>query len=181
MQGEIAYRLTTMLPVAPETASSIEKILQGQLMGDGSSDLKDVGGLDALVSVLNNADRATERKILEYLEEIEASIAENVKLRMFVYEDIANLDTRAIQRIIREAEQDDMRLSLKGAAQAVKDAMFSNMSERAAEALKEDLETMGPVKVKDVEAARRRIVATVRRLEDAGEITIREDTEEVID
>lgn len=178
VQGRVAYRLTAMQPVPREIVRAVEEAVRVKLAKEGTGDLREVGGLQALVTILNNADRPTESKILEYLEQTEASIAESVREMLFVFEDIVNLDDRALQVVIREVEQEDMRLSLKGASDEMKEVFFKNMSERAAEAMKEDLEMMGPVKVRDVEAARRRMLAVIRRLEEAGEITLRQDEEE---
>ena len=180
VQGKVAYRLTSMQPVAPEMVKAVEEVLRAKISKDATGDLKNVGGLQSLVAILNNADRTTEGKIMKYLEGTESAIAESVKSMMFVFEDTIKLDDRAIQIIIRELEQEDLRLSLKGAMQEIKDLFFRNMSERAAETLREDLEMMGPVRRKDVEAAQRRVVAVIRRLDEAGEISLREEDEEVV-
>jgi flagellar motor switch protein FliG len=181
IQGAVAHRLTAMQPVAPDVVTYIEDILKSKLVRDGATgDLKSVGGLQSLVMILNNADRPTEGKIMQYLEQAESDIAESVKQMMFVFEDILTLDDRAVQAIICDLEQDDLRLSMKGASDEIKEMFFRNMSERAAEALKEDLEMLGPVKRRDVEAAQRRVVAVVRKLDETGEISLRPDSEEVI-
>jgi flagellar motor switch protein FliG len=180
MQGAIAYRLTSMRPVAPEIVKAIDEKLKEKLAREGTGVLRSVGGLQSLVTILNNADRSTESKILEYLEQTGSGIAENVRQMMFVFEDIIKLNDRMLQLIIRELDQEDLRLSLKGASEEIKDAFFRNMSERAAEVLRDDLEMMGPVKLRDVEAARRRVVAVIHRLDEAGEISIRPDDEEIV-
>ena len=180
MQGKVAHRLTSMQPVAPEIVRTIEDILRAKIPREGTDDLKAVGGIQSLVTILNNSDRSTENKILEYLEKTEAGVADNVRQMLFAFENIVHLDDRTLQIIIRELEQEDLRLSLKGVDEGVKEAFFRNMSERAAEALKEDIEMLGPVKVRDVEAARRRVVSVIRRLEEAGEISLQPDNEEVI-
>jgi len=180
LQGKAAYKLTSIRPVASDIVRAIEETVKTRLSKESAGSLRIVGGVQALVTILNNADRSLEKKIFEYLEGTEPSIAESVKQLMFVFEDITTLDDRAVQAIIRDSEQEDLRLSLKGASDVVKETFFKNMSERAAEAMKEDLEMLGSVRVRDVEAAQRRIVAVVRKLEGAGEISLRQDSEEVI-
>ncbi len=180
LQGKIAFRMTSMQPVALEVVQAIEEIIKQRMSTDGGGDRRAVGGLQSLVSILNNADRSTENKILEFLQQAESSIAENVRELMFVFEDIITLDDRSLQVVIRELEQDDLRLALKGATDEIKEAFFRNMSERAADALKEDLDMMGPVKRRDVEAAQRRVVSVIRRLEESGDISLRTEEEDVI-
>jgi len=178
MQGDVAYRLGYMQSVSPEIAESVERILEKKLAKEGSTALKAVGGVSSLVAILNNADRATESKILEYLDTVEAGVADSVREMLFVFEDIAKLDDTALRAILQEADQEDVRLAMKGSTEAIRESFFRNMSERACEAMKEDLEMMGRVKVKDVEAAQRRIMAVVRRLDEAGTISIRQDNDE---
>jgi flagellar motor switch protein FliG len=180
LQGKVAFRMTSMQPVAFEVVESIEEIVKQRMTTDGHGDRRAVGGLQSLVSILNNADRSTENKILEFLQQAESTVAENIREMMFVFEDIITLDDRSLQIVIRELEQDDLRLALKGATDEIKEAFFRNMSERAAEALKEDLEMMGPVKRRDVEAAQRRVVSVVRRLEESGDINLRTQEEDII-
>lgn len=180
VQGNVAYRLTSMRPVAPEVVKSIDDILRDKLSRERRGALRSVGGVQSLVTILNNADRSTEGKIMEYLEQTQADIAESVKQLMFVFENMVSLDDRALQLIIRELDPDDLRLSLKGTPEEIKATFFKNMSERAVDVLKEDLEMMGPVKLRDVEAARRRVVAVVHRLDEIGEISIRPNEEEVV-
>lgn len=180
LQGRVAFRMTSMQPVASEVVRAIEEIIKQRMASDGGGDRRAVGGLQSLVSILNNADRSTENKILEFLQQTEATIADNVREMMFVFEDVVTLDDRSLQAVIREMEQDDLRLALKGATDEIKEAFFRNMSERASEALKEDLEMMGPVKRRDVEAAQRRVVSVIRRLEESGEINLRSDEEDII-
>ena len=130
------------------------------------------GGIDAVVSLINSADRTTERNIMEYLEENDPELAEEIKKRLFVFEDILRLDDRALQRIMREVDMKDLSLALKGATEELKAKFFKNMSKRAAEMLKEDMDYMGPVRVKDVEEAQQKVVNVVRGLEEQGEIVI---------
>lgn len=180
MQGDVAYRLGYMQSVSPEIAEAVEEILEAKLSREGNTALKAVGGVNSLVAILNNADRATETKILDYLETVEAGVAESVREMLFVFEDMVKLDDQALRTILQESEQEDIRLSLKGSTEAIRQAFCKNMSERAAEAMKEDLEMMGRVKVRDVEAAQRRVMAVVRRLDEAGTISIRASGEEFV-
>lgn len=180
VQGDVAYRLGYMQSVSPKIAEAVEEILETKLSREGNTALKAVGGVNSLVAILNNADRATEAKILDYLEAVEAGVAESVREMLFVFDDIAKLDDTALRAILQETEQEDVRLAMKGSIETIREAFFKNMSERAAEAMKEDLEMMGRVKVRDVEAAQRRVMAVVRRLDEAGTISIRSDNEEFI-
>lgn len=180
IQGDVAYRLGYMQSVSPEIVEALEAVLESKLSREGTATLKAVGGVNSLVSILNNADRATETKILDYLETVESGVAESVREMLFVFEDIAKLDDVALRAILQESEQEDIRLAMKGSTESIRQAFFKNMSERAAEAMKEDLEMMGRVKIRDVEASQRRIMAVVRRLDDAGTISIRSDNEEFV-
>lgn len=178
LQGNIAYRLTSMKPVDIDIVHTIDSVLRERIARSSSGDMKAVGGLQSLVTILNNADRSTENKIISYLEQTESDIADSVKQMLFVFEDIVNLDDKAIQSVIRELDQEDLRLSLKGASEEIREVFFRNMSERAVQALREDLEMMGSVRRRDVEAAQRRVVSVIRSLEEAGEISTRPDEEE---
>ena len=128
--------------------------------------------MKAVVEVLNGVDRSTERTILDALEIQDPELAEEIKKRMFVFEDIVTLDNRSIQRIIRECENEDLLLSLKVSSEEVKEIVYKNMSTRMVDTFKEEMEYMGPVRLRDVEEAQSRIVAIIRRLEDIGEIVI---------
>lgn len=125
-----------------------------------------------MVEVLNGVDRATERTILEALEIQDPELAEEIKKRMFVFEDIVTLDNRAIQRVIRDCENEDLMLALKVSSDEVREIVYKNMSQRMVETFKEEMELMGPVRLRDVEEAQSRIVAIIRRLEEAGEIIV---------
>jgi len=180
IQGDVAYRLSYMQSVSPEVAQIVEDVLESKLSRKGSTDLKAVGGVNSLVAILNNADRATENRILEYLEQVEEGVAQSVREMMFVFDDIAKLDDHSMRMIIQEASQDDMRTALKGAPETVRIAFYKNMSERAADAMKEDIEMMGRVKLRDVETAQRNVLAVVRKLDEDGTISMRSDGEEFI-
>lgn len=172
MQADIAKRIATMDSTSPEIISQVEQVLERNLSSSITEDFTQTGGIAAVVEVLNGVDRSTERTILDALEVQDPELADEIKKRMFVFEDIVILDNRAIQRVIREVENDDLRLALKVASDEVKQIVFTNMSQRMADTFKEEMEYMGPVRLRDVEEAQTRIVAIIRRLEDIGEIVI---------
>lgn len=172
MQADIAKRIATMDSTSPEIISQVEEVLERNISSSFTEDYTQTGGIQAVVEVLNGVDRSTERTILDALEIQDPELADEIKKRMFVFEDIVILDNRAIQRVIREVENEDLRLALKVASDEVKEIVFKNMSQRMAETFKEEMEYMGPVRLRDVEEAQTRIVAIIRRLEDIGEIVI---------
>ncbi|MFD1037989.1 flagellar motor switch protein FliG [Virgibacillus byunsanensis] len=172
MQADIAKRIATMDSTSPEIISQVEEVLERKISSSLTEDYTQTGGIQAVVEVLNGVDRSTERTILDALEIQDPELADEIKKRMFIFDDIVILDNRAIQRVIREVENEDLRLSLKVASDEVKDIVFKNMSQRMAETFKEEMEYMGPVRLRDVEEAQTRIVAIIRRLEEIGEIVI---------
>ncbi|OEH91259.1 flagellar motor switch protein FliG [Bacillus solimangrovi] len=172
VQAEVAKRIAVMESTSPEIINEVEQILERKLSATVTQDYTQTGGIEAVVEVLNGVDRSTERTILDALEIQDPELAEEIKKRMFVFEDIVTLDNRAIQRIVRDCENEDLMLALKVSSEEVKDVLFKNMSKRMAETFKDEMEFMGPVRLKDVEEAQTRIVATIRRLEEAGEIVI---------
>ena len=172
LQAEVAMRIALMDRTAPEVIREIERVLERKLSSVINQDFTSAGGQRSLVDLLNQVDRATERTILETLEEQNPELADEVRRMMFLFEDITALEDRAIQQILREVDTKELAVALKGTSEDVQDKIFSNMSERAAAIIKEDLEFMGPVRVKTVEEAQQKIVAIIRRLEDAGQIVI---------
>ncbi len=172
MQADIAKRIATMDSTSPEIISQVEEVLERNISSSFTEDYTQAGGIQTVVEVLNGVDRSTERTILDALEIQDPELADEIKKRMFVFEDIVILDNRAIQRVIREVENEDLRLALKVASDEVKEIVFKNMSQRMADTFKEEMEYMGPVRLRDVEEAQSRIVAIIRRLEDVGEIVI---------
>jgi len=172
VQAEVAKRIATMDSTSPEIISQVEQVLERNVSTSVAEDYTQTGGIQTVVEVLNGVDRSTERTILDTLEIQDPDLAEEIKKRMFVFEDIVILDNRAIQRVIREVENEDLRLSLRVASDEVKDVIFKNMSQRMVETFKEEMEYMGPVRLRDVEEAQSRVVSTIRRLEDIGEIVI---------
>ncbi|CAM5788171.1 MULTISPECIES: flagellar motor switch protein FliG [Brevibacillus] len=171
-QAEVAKRIALMDSTSPEVITQVEQVLEQKLSATVTQDYTQAGGIEAIVAVLNGVDRGTERTILDSLEIQDPELAEEIKKRMFVFEDIATLDNRSIQRVIRDVENADLQLALKVASEEVREVIFRNMSKRMADTFKEEMEFMGPVRLRDVEEAQSRIVAIIRRLEEAGEIII---------
>jgi flagellar motor switch protein FliG len=172
LQADVARRIAVMDRTSPEIINEIEQILERKLSSTVTQDYTQTGGIEAVVEVLNGVDRSTEKTILDSLEIQDPELAEEIKKRMFVFEDIVTLDNRAIQRVIRDVENDDLMLSLKVASEEVRGIVFKNMSKRMVDTFKEEMEYMGPVRLRDVEEAQSRIVGVIRRLEEAGEIVI---------
>lgn len=171
-QVDIARRVATMDRTSPDIILEVEKVLERQLASVVNEDYTNVGGIQAVVNILNNVDRGTEKNIIEALEIDNPDLAEEIKRRMFMFEDILTLDNRSVQRTLREVDNKDLTLALKGASEEVKKKIFSNMSKRQAEMVNEDMQYMGPVRLRDVEEAQQKIVNIIRKLEDAGEIII---------
>jgi flagellar motor switch protein FliG len=172
LQADVARRIAVMDRTSPEIINEIEQILERKLSSTVTQDYTQTGGIEAVVEVLNGVDRSTEKTILDSLEIQDPELAEEIKKRMFVFEDIVTLDNRAIQRVIRDVENDDLMLSLKVASEEVREIVFKNMSKRMVDTFKEEMEYIGPVRLRDVEEAQSRIVGVIRRLEEAGEIVI---------
>jgi flagellar motor switch protein FliG len=171
-QAEIALRVGTMGKTSPEVIRTIESFLQNQVPPEQRTELATLGGIEELADVLNNSEKDTEKSILERLGAIDSDLAEEVQALMFVFDDITTLDDRAIQRVLQDVNAQELALAMKGVASEVNDAIVRNMSQRAAESLKEEIELLGPARRSDVEAARRKVVAAIRLLEEAGEIVI---------
>jgi flagellar motor switch protein FliG len=171
-QLEVVARVANMDQMNPEVVKEVEHGLELRLSGIVSQTFQKVGGVNAVADMLNLADRATEKGILELLENEDPELVEQIRRLMFVFEDIMLVNDKGIQAVLKEIDNDELALALKTASPELRDKIFKNMSERAAQLIKEDMEYMGPVRVSDVEAAQQRIVDVVRRLEDAGEIII---------
>lgn len=179
-QGEVAKRIATMDRTSPEIIREVEAVLESKFSTMVSQDYTVAGGIEAIVSILNAVDRGTEKHIMDELETADAELSEEIKRRMFVFEDIVSLDGRSVQRFIREIDNSQWSIALKSASDEVKDVIFNNMSKRLVEMIKEDMEFMGPVRVKDIEEAQQNIVNTIRKLEDEGEIIISRGGDEVV-
>ncbi|MTI65723.1 MAG: flagellar motor switch protein FliG [Firmicutes bacterium] len=172
LQTDVADRIATMSRTSPLVIEQVEKILEKKLSSVVGEDLASLGGVSSLVDILNQVDRGTEKVILEELEKDKPDLADEVRNSMFVFEDIILLDNTSIQRVIREVENSDLALALKGASEDVSEIIFKNVSKRAGENLKDDIEFMGPVRLVEVEQAQQKIVGIIRRLEEAGEIIV---------
>ncbi|MFC4617341.1 flagellar motor switch protein FliG [Camelliibacillus cellulosilyticus] len=172
LQAEVARRIAVMDRTSPEIINEVERVFEKKFSATVSQDFTKTGGIEAVVDVLNGVDRSTERVILDALSIQDPDLAEEIKKRMFVFEDIVGLDSRAIQRVIRDVSNEDLLLALKTASEDVKNIIFRNMSQRRVETFKEELQYMGPVRLRDVEEAQTRIVSVIRGLEEAGEIII---------
>jgi len=157
---------------SPDVLREVERVLEKKLSTLASEDFTAAGGIDTIVEILNLVDRSTERTILETLEEEDPDLAEEIKRRMFVFEDIVLLSDKDIQKVLREVDTTELAKALKGVNSEVQDKIFRNMSKRAASVLREDMDFMGPVRIKDVEEAQQRIVSIIRRLEDSGDIVV---------
>jgi len=171
-QADVAQRIATMDSTSPEVIKEVELVLERKLSSMVTQDYASTGGVQAIVDILNSVDRGTEKFIMETLEIQEADLAEEIRKRMFVFEDIMTLDSVSIQRFIREIDNSELSVALKGSTDEVKEVIFANMSKRMAEMLREDMEFMGPVRLRDVEEAQQKIVNVIRKLEEAGEIII---------
>ncbi len=172
-QADVARRMALMERTSPEVVREVERVLDRKLSTLVSPELAPVGGIEAVVEVLNRVDRATERTILDTLGSQDPDLAEEIKRRMFVFEDIIYLDDRSLQRVMREIDlEKDLPLALKAASTEVREKIQQNISKRAAENLQENIEFLGPVRLRDVEEAQQRIVSLVRRLEEEGEIVV---------
>ncbi|MCG0278393.1 MAG: flagellar motor switch protein FliG [Thermanaeromonas sp.] len=172
VQADVARRIALLERATPETVRDLEQVLEQRLQSVVGQDFAVAGGIKALVDILNRVDRSTERTILEALEEDDPELADEVRKRMFVFEDIVTLDDNSIRRVLREVDMRDLALALKTASEEVANKIYRNLSKRAAEMLKEDIEYMGPTRLRDVEEAQQRIVQVIRRLDEAGEIII---------
>ncbi|MDK2798586.1 MAG: flagellar motor switch protein FliG [Clostridiales bacterium] len=171
-QADVAKRIATMDRTSPEVIKEVERILEKRLSSLVTEDYTSAGGIQAIVDILNSVDRGTEKHIIDTLEIEDTDLAEEIKKRMFVFDDIVTLDSRSIQRFLREVDNNQLALALKGSNEEVQKIIFANMSKRLVEMIKEDMEFMGPVRLRDVEEAQQKIVNIIRKLEDAGEIVI---------
>ena len=171
-QADVARRIAQMDRTSPDVIKQVEKVLERKLSSLVIQDYTIVGGVDVIVSILNSVDRGTEKHIMETLEVEEPELADEIRKKMFVFEDILSLDDRAIQRVLRDVDNSDLALALKGATEEVQNVILNNLSKRLAVMIKEDMEYMGPVRMKDVEEAQQKIVNIIRKLEDSAEIVI---------
>lgn len=172
VQVDVVTRMANMESVIPEYIREAEMVLEQRLAQMGLSDQTAVGGIGAVVKIINNVDRGTEKNILESLDMLDAELAEDIRTNLFVFEDITKLSNQAIQTVLKQVDQTDITIALKGATEDVKSFIMSNISKRLQEMITDDLAVMGPMKIRDVEEAQQRIVNTVRTLEQNGEIIV---------
>jgi len=181
LRAEVVKRIALMDRTTPDIIAEVESILESKISSRArGQEYSTVGGLDATVKILNQVDRGIERAILEVLEDENPDLADEIRRKLFTFEDLVNLEDRAVQRLLREVDSKKLALALKTANDDLKEKIFANMSQRAGEMLREDMEFLGPVRLKDVELAQQEIVNTVRRLEEEGEIIIARGGEEEI-
>lgn len=171
-QADVAKRIAQMDRTSPDVIKEVERVLERKLSSLVNQDYTIVGGVDSIVSILNTVDRGTEKHIMETLEIEEPELADEIRRKMFVFEDILTLDDRSIQRVLREVDNNELAVALKASNEEVQNVIFNNLSKRLAAMIKEDMEFMGPVRLKDVEEAQQKIVNIIRKLEDSAEIII---------
>lgn len=171
-QAEVAKRIALMDRTSPDVIKEVERVLERKLASLLNQDYTIAGGVDSIVEILNTVDRGTEKHIMESLEIEQPELADEIRKKMFVFEDILLLDDRAIQRVLRDVDNNDLGIALKGANEEVQNVIFKNLSKRLSAMIKEDMEFMGPVRMKDVEEAQQKIVGIIRKLEDSAEIVI---------
>ncbi len=171
-QADVAKRIAQMDRTSPDVIKEVEGVLEKKVANLVNQDFTIAGGVDSVVDILNTVDRGTEKHIMETLEIDEPELADEIRKKMFVFEDILTLDDRSIQRVLREVDNNELAVALKNANEDVQTAIFNNLSKRLVTMIKEDMEFMGPVRMKDVEEAQQKIVNIIRKLEDSGEIII---------
>ena len=169
-QADVAKRIAKMDRTSPDVIKEVERVLEKKLSSLVNQDYTIVGGVDAIVDILNTVDRGTEKHIMENLEIEEPELADEIRRKMFVFEDILALDDKTIQRVLRDVDNNDLAIALKGSNEDVQGVIFKNLSSRLGAMIKEDMDFMGPVRMKDVEEAQQKIVNIIRKLEDSGEI-----------
>jgi flagellar motor switch protein FliG len=179
-QSEISRRIAIIDRFTPDIIEDVEALLERKISSVAQQEHIVVGGVQSLVDILNRVGRSAEKVILEGLEREDADLAEEVKRRMFVFEDIIQLQDNFIQRVLKEVNIKDLALSMRGANEEVNNRIYKNMSKRAAEMLKDEVDLMGPVRLKEVEQAQQRIVAVIRKLDESGEIIIFRGGDDVI-
>lgn len=172
VQADVTKRVALMGRTSPEVLKEIEKVLENKISNLAPTDYTTSGGIQAVVDMLNRTDPGTLKVIMDTMEMDDPDLAEQIKRQMFVFEDVVLLDDRGIQLVLREVETKDLALALKGASEEVSHKILSNMSSRASSMLKEDMQFMGPVRLREVEEAQQKIVKVIRKLEEAGAIVI---------
>ena len=179
VRAEVLMRLARLEAVPEEMLMEVDKVLQSQLIAMGGKEGKKVGGVQSVAEILNAVDRATEEEVLSEIEEDSAQMAEDIRNLMFVFEDCRSLDDRGVRELLKEISNEDLTMALRGANDELKEKFFKNMSERASNMIREELEYMGPTRVSDVEGAQQNIVKVVRRLEGEGKVAINRGSSDV--
>lgn len=172
MRTDVVYRIAKIEKVSPEVINRIEDALHREIGIVSGKEQKQVGGIDAVVSILHNMKNSLDAEILERIEETDPELAEEIRKRMFTFEDLINLDGRSLQMILREINNDSLTLALKTASEQMREKIFSNMSARAADMIRDDLEAMGPVRLSEVEIMQQSIVKIAMKLEEEGKIML---------
>lgn len=172
VRTEILLRLANLEAVPEEMLMAVDKVLQRQIIAMGGKEGKKVGGIHAVAEILNAVDRATEEEVLSEIEEESPGMSDEIRNLMFVFEDVKNLDDRSVRELLKEISNEDLSMALRGAKDDLRELFFKNMSERAANMIREDLEIMGPTRLSEVEAAQQNIVKVVRRLENEGRVVV---------
>lgn len=183
LRGDVAYRLATLSPPSPETIRAVESGLERRIVSTATAQRLrgDSDPVKPLVEILTRADATTERIILERIDEIDPPLAQDIRQRLFTIEDLVKLEDKALQLLLRQVDTKELALALKGTSEAVKERLLSNLSERAQENLREEMELLGPQRLRDVEKARKEIVRTVRQLEQEGSIVLSRSTDDYIE
>lgn len=180
LQSEIAERIGTITSTSPAIIEKIENVIENKFSNYIENDLETVGGVRTLVEILNSVGRSTEKNIISVLEEKQPQLAEEIKASLFTFEDIITLEKGDVQKVLRDVKNDDLALALKGVSDEIKNFIYTNLSTRAVETLKEDLQFMGPIRLSAVEEAQQRIVTVIRRLDEKGEIYLRRGDQDAI-
>ena len=179
VRTEVLMRLANLEAVPEDMLMAVDKVLQSQLIAMGGKEGKKIGGVQAVAEILNAVDRATEEEVMAEIEEESASIAEEIRNLMFVFEDVKDLEDRSVRELLKEISNEDLTMALRGAGEDLRTLFFKNMSERAGNMIREELEYMGPTKLSDVEAAQQNIVKIVRRLEAESKLVVSRGAGEV--
>lgn len=179
-QPEVAFRLATLERIPPGVIKELDQALAHEFRATGAMEGSHIGGVESVAEIINNLDRATETNVLSEIEAVNPELAENIRQLMFVFEDLIKVDDRGMQTILKEVNSNDLLLALKTCTEPLREKIFSNMSERAALMMKEDLEAMGPVRLSDVEKAQQTILRIVKRLEEEGKVVLAGGGEELV-
>lgn len=179
-QPDVTYRIATLERIPPGVIKELDQALGNEFRSAGAMEGSQIGGVEAAAEIINSMDRATEMNVLSEIEAISGELAEGIRQLMFVFEDLLKIDDRGMQAILKEVNSDELLIALKSASEPLKEKIFSNMSERAALMMKEDLEAMGPVRITDVEKGQQGILSIVKRMEEEGKVVIAGGGEELV-